>query len=89
MPAVGSRLGSRSTDDRAFAVWSGTRAGVEVSRKQDLRRGVATCSDPPALSRGVRDGLRYGGLALALAGLAAAASELRRRRHAARRNVSA
>lgn len=40
LPDLGSRLGLVSTDDRALAVWSDTRAGTEASSKQDLARAV-------------------------------------------------
>lgn len=69
MPDLGSRLGLVSTDDRAMAVWSDTRAGTPASNKQDLARGVAAFSDPPRLAGPVRWLLAIAGVALALAGL--------------------
>ena len=69
MPDLGSRLGLISTDDRAFAVWSDTRAGNPASNKQDLGRGVAAFSDPPSLPSVVRWLLFIGGALLALLGL--------------------
>ncbi|MEX2620001.1 MAG: sialidase family protein [Egibacteraceae bacterium] len=59
MADLGSRLGLLSTPDRALAVWSDTRAGTEVSEKQDLVRQFATFARsisspvPPSVLRGV------------------------------------
>ncbi len=69
LPDLGSRLGLLSTDSRAFAVWTDTRAGTLASNKQDLARAVVAFSDPPRLSKGVEYLLRFGGIALALLGL--------------------
>ncbi len=70
LPDLGSRLGIVSTDVRAFAVWTDTRAGTEGSNKQDIARAVVAFSDPPRLPNPVEYLLRFGGIALALIGLA-------------------
>lgn len=70
MPDLGSRLGLLSTSDRVFAVWADTRAGTEISSKQDLVRAVVQVSDPPRLPPQAHAALRYGGAGLGLAGLA-------------------
>ena len=67
---LGSRLGLISGDAFALTVWTDTRAGTIASNKQDLFRGLVVFSQPSHLAQPVKDGLRYGGLALALAGLA-------------------
>jgi hypothetical protein len=66
---LGSRLALVSTDVRVMAVWPDTRAGTELSGKQDLARGIV------AVSRGsrLRAPLRLFG---AVAGVAAALMEL-------------
>ena len=69
LPTLGSRLALVSSDDRALAVWTDTRAGSVASNKQDLARAVVTVSDPSRLSPAAEDGLRYGGIALMLLGL--------------------
>jgi len=69
LPDLGSRLGLLSTDSAAFAVWTDTRAGTLASNKQDIARAVVAFSDPPRLSKPVEYLLRFGGIALALAGL--------------------
>jgi len=40
MPDLGSRLGLVSSEGRALAVWTDTRAGTQASNKQDLGRAV-------------------------------------------------
>ncbi len=40
LPDLGSRLALLSADDRAWAVWTDTRAGTQASNKQDLGRAV-------------------------------------------------
>jgi len=74
LPDLGSRLGLIATDDRALAVWSDTRAGTPASKKQDLVRALVAFSDPARLPPLVEVGLRYGGIAVSLAGLALLAS---------------
>ncbi len=76
LPTLGSRLGLISTDDRALSVWTDTRAGTVASNKQDLARAVVALSDPARLSPPAKDGLRYGGIALMLIGLALLAASL-------------
>ena len=71
LPDIGSRLGLLSTDSRALAVWTDTRAGTKDTRKQDIAQGVVAFSDPARLSGPLEALLRYGGIALALAGLLA------------------
>lgn len=70
LPDMGSRLGLLSTNTHALAVWTDTRAGTRISLKQDLGSQLVVFAPPaggwdPAL----RDTLRYGGLAVVLAGL--------------------
>ena len=83
LPDLGSRLGLISTDSRAFAVWTDTRAGTVASNKQDIARGVVAFSDPPRLSKPVEYLLRFGGIALALLGLLMLALAVLRSRRAA------
>lgn len=70
MPDLGSRLGVLSTDSRALAVWTDTRAGSRRTSKQDLARGVVAFNDPSRLAGWLEALLRWGGLALVLAGIA-------------------
>ena len=70
LPDLGSRLGLISDDRFALGLWTDTRAGTFATQKQDLAQALATVSDPPRLSGTAENALRYGGLALALAGLA-------------------
>lgn len=70
LPDLGSRLALLSDRERALAVWTDTRAGTRASNKQDLSRAVVAFSDPTRLSGAVKHGLRVGGVALALLGLA-------------------
>jgi len=70
LPDLGSRLGLLSTNERAFAVWTDTRAGTQASGKQDLARALTIIAKPDKLSDPVKDALRYGGTLLAFAGLA-------------------
>ena len=76
LPTLGSRLALASTEDRALAVWTDTRAGTVVSNKQDLARAVVALSDPARLSPTAQNGLRYGGIALILLGLGVLAGSL-------------
>ena len=76
LPTLGSRLALVSTDDRALAVWTDTRAGNVATNKQDLARGVAAFSDPARLAPGAKAGLRYGGIVLMLLGLGMLAASL-------------
>ena len=76
LPTLGSRLALVSTDDRALAVWTDTRAGTVATNKQDLARGVAAFSQPDRLSPAAEAGLRYGGIALMVLGLGVLAASL-------------
>lgn len=69
LPDLGSRLGLLSTDSRALALWTDTRAGTQATNKQDLAGAVVAFSDPERLPTGVAYLLRFGGAALALIGL--------------------
>jgi hypothetical protein len=80
LPTLGSRLALASTDDRALAVWTDTRAGTVASNKQDLARAVVAVSEPARLSPTARDVLRYGGVALMVAALAVLVAGLLARR---------
>ena len=79
LPDLGSRLGLVSTESRAIAVWADTRAGTRASRKQDIARAVVAFSDPTRLGDPVKYLLRFGGIALVVAGLAALSTVLVRR----------
>ena len=70
LPDIGSRLGLESTDPRALAVWTDTRAGTTETKKQDIAQAVVAFSDPKRLSDPAESLLRVGGIALALIGLA-------------------
>jgi len=68
---LGSRLGLLSNDARALAVWTDTRAGTPASGKQDLSTAaVAVYGNGTRLSDAVRGALRFGGIGLALVGVA-------------------
>ena len=69
LPDLGSRLGLLSEDRFALGVWTDTRAGTPATQKQDIAEAAAAVTDPVRLSTPARDALRYGGLALGLAGL--------------------
>lgn len=70
LPDLGSRLGLISDDRWALPVWTDTRSGTRATNKQDLYRALAVFSRPARLSKPVMYALRYGGVALALLGLA-------------------
>jgi hypothetical protein len=76
LPDLGSRLGLVSGESEALAVWTDTRAGTEASNKQDIAFARATLSRP---GRTGRLALRYGGAAVAVAGLALMLLAARRR----------
>jgi len=78
LPDLGSRLGLISADSSVFAVWSDTRAGTVDSNKQDIGSARAVFSES-GLREAAPYGLRYGGLALVLAGLVMLASALRQK----------
>ena len=69
LPDLGSRLGLLSTDDRAMAVWTDTRAGTRADSKQDLAERVVAFSDPPRLSGLGEALLRWGGVLLGVIGI--------------------
>lgn len=69
LPDLGSRLGLISSEGGALGVWTDTRAGTPETQKQDLAKAVVAITAPDQLPEAVELGLRYGGLALALAGL--------------------
>ena len=70
LPDLGSRLGLISDDRWALGLWTDTRSGTPATQKQDLAAAVVSVTEPERLSATVEDALRYGGIALALAGLA-------------------
>ena len=70
LPDLGSRLGLVSDDRFALGLWTDTRSGTPATQKQDLASAVAAVTEPERLSDTAEGGLRYGGLALLLAGLA-------------------
>jgi hypothetical protein len=80
LPDLGNRLALLSDDSSALAVWTDTRAGTVDTSKQDLARARVVFSGPGALREAAEYGLRYGGLAIALAGLVLLGSVLRQRR---------
>jgi len=80
LPDLGSRLALISGDRSALGVWTDTRAGTPATQKQDLARAVITVSDPSRLSDTAESALRYGGLAVGLAGLVLIALALSRAR---------
>lgn len=69
MPDLGNRLGLVSTERRAMAVWTDTRAGTEASNKQDLVRALVEIAPPGGLGSGAATGLRYGGIGIAAIGI--------------------
>ncbi len=72
LPDLGSRLALTADDASSLAVWTDTRNGTVVSNKQDLYAAEVTFNAP--LSEPLEYGLRYGGAAVGLAGLALLAS---------------
>ena len=83
MPDLGSRIGLLSEDESALAVWSDTRSGTIDTNKQDIGSARVTFEEPGAVRKAAGYALRYGGLVLALAGLAVLAASLRGRSRAA------
>ncbi|MGI8945009.1 MAG: sialidase family protein [Thermoleophilaceae bacterium] len=73
LPDLGSRLGLISDDRFALALWTDTRSGTPATQKQDLASAVVAITEPDRLSGPLESLLRYGGIALILAGLALAA----------------
>jgi hypothetical protein len=70
LPDLGSRLALISSDRAALGLWTDTRAGVPATQKQDLADAAVVVDDPPSLSSGAKNALRYGGLLVGLIGLA-------------------
>ena len=81
LPDLGSRLALLSGKRSALAVWPDTRGGTVDSSKQDLGSAHVAFEDAGGLRPTARELLRYGGLALGLAGLAALLPSAVRRRH--------
>lgn len=69
MPDLGSRLALLSTEDRALAAWTDTRAGSVASLKQDIVRSVVAFAYPFRLPSWVEWMLSFVGGALVLLGL--------------------
>ena len=69
LPDLGSRLGLVSDDRSSMGVWTDTRAGTPATQKQDLAKAVVSVPKASRLSDAAESGLRFGGLALGLAGL--------------------
>ena len=69
LPDLGSRLGLISENRFALGAWTDTRAGTAATQKQDIADAAVAVRAPSGLSEAARYGLRYGGIALGLAGL--------------------
>ena len=84
LPDLGSRLGLIAGNRFALGVWTDTRAGTPATQKQDIGAAAVAVRGPDRLSSAARDLLRFGGLALGLAGvvLLSALAMLARRRRA-------
>ena len=76
MPDLGSRIALVSTDSRALAVWTDTRAGTTTTLKQDLAKRVVAITEPQELPGPTESLLRWGGALLALIGAALLATWL-------------
>ena len=70
LPDLGSRLGLISDERFALGLWTDTRSGTAATQKQDLAAAAVAVTEPARLSGTAEDALRYGGIALALAGVA-------------------
>lgn len=79
LPDLGSRLGLLSTNRAALGLWTDTRAGVPATQKQDLAAGAVAITPPEELSDWAQAALRFGGIAMFLAGLALLALAVLRR----------
>jgi len=75
---IGSRLALASTDDKALAAWTDTRAGTEASDKQDLARAAVAFTTASPFRRV----LPPAGVLVSLAGVVVALLILRRPRAA-------
>lgn len=69
LPDLGSRLALVSDEHAAMGLWTDTRTGTPATQKQDLAQAVVSISDPARLSDTARSVLRYGGLAVSVAGV--------------------
>jgi len=76
LPDLGSRIAIVSTDSRALAVWTDTRAGTTTTLKQDLVERVVAITGPQELPGPTEWLLRWGGALLALIGAALLATWL-------------
>ena len=72
------RLALISDDSHAVAAWADTRYGTLATNKQVIESASPSFTAQSGLPAPVRDVLRYGGIALLLAGLAATGSSLLR-----------
>jgi hypothetical protein len=70
LPDLGNRLGLVSEPSGMLAAWADTRGGTVGSNKQDIGFARSTVARAGGLSDGMRALLRYGGIALLLAGIA-------------------
>lgn len=70
LPDLGSRLGLVSESSGMLAAWTDTRAGDEGSNKQVITFATGAPASSAGPPESVRQALRYGGIALGLAGLA-------------------
>jgi len=77
LPDLGTRLALISTNRRVLAVWPDSRAGTELTSKQDLASAVVDVPGPAGQPRGWLRGL---GAVAALLGLVSLAVTWRRRR---------
>jgi hypothetical protein len=85
MPDLGNRLGLVSTRSGTYAVWTDTRAGTPLSRKQDLVRALVEVSPPKRLPRVMELALRVGGPGLGIVGLLLLTSSVLGRRAESRK----
>ncbi len=79
LPDLGSRLGLLSTNRAALGLWTDTRAGVPETQKQDLAAAAVAITPPDGLSDSTEGVLRFGGIAMCLAGVALLVLAARRR----------
>ena len=79
LPDLGSRLAVVSDDHAALGVWTDTRGGTPATQKQNLYQAILAVTPPEGISDATRRALRFGGLAIAIAGLALLGFALRRR----------
>ena len=69
MPDLGSRLALISGNTFALGVWTDTRAGTPATQKQDIAEQAVAIRGPQGPSTTAKDALRFGGIALVLAGM--------------------